>query len=75
MCKVLEALGWVLDRVRRALSDRAGGNLFKGLTLRAIVAANVGHIDQQFGRYGAMSEAPPRDLLRPVSVLAAMSRR
>jgi hypothetical protein len=60
-------------RSARALSDQAGGNLFKGLTLRAIVAANVGHIDQQpatSGRYGAMGEAPPRDLLRPVSVLA-----
>jgi len=60
-------------RSARELSDQAGGNLFKGLALRAIVAANIGHIDQQSEnavRYAAMSQPPSSDLLRPVSVLA-----
>jgi hypothetical protein len=59
-------------RSARELSDQAGGNLFKGLTLRAIVAANVGHFDQQpkTSARQAASPATPDDLLRPVSVLA-----
>jgi hypothetical protein len=60
-------------RTARRLSDQAGGNLFRGLALRAIVAANVGHIDQQpetSARYAALNQAPPDELRRPVSVLA-----
>jgi hypothetical protein len=60
-------------RSARAVSDQAGGNLFNGLTLRAIVAANIGNIDQKPktpARPAALSQAPPHDQLRPVSVLA-----
>jgi hypothetical protein len=59
-------------RSARELSDQAGGNLFKGLALRAIVAANIGHTDpsESSVRYAAMSQPGSNDLLRPVSVLA-----
>jgi len=60
-------------RSARGLSDQAAGNLFKALTLRAIVAANIGHIDHQpetSARYAALDQAPPDELRRPVSVLA-----
>ncbi len=60
-------------RSARGLGDQAGRDLFKALTLRAIVAANIGHIDQQpetSARYAALDQVPPDDLVRPVSVLA-----
>jgi hypothetical protein len=60
-------------RSARGLSDQAGRDLFKGLTLRAILAANIGHVEQQpetSARYAALDQVPPDELLRPVSVLA-----
>jgi hypothetical protein len=60
-------------RSARGLSDQTGRDLFKGLILRAILAANIGHIDQQpetSARYAALDQIPPDELLRPVSVLA-----
>jgi len=60
-------------RSARLLSDLAGGDMFKGLILRAVIAANVGYIDQDrelSARYASLEEIPPDDLRRPVSVLA-----
>jgi hypothetical protein len=60
-------------RSARLLSDEAGGDLVKALVLRAVVAANISHIDQQAeasARYAALDRVPPDAMRRPVSVLA-----
>jgi hypothetical protein len=60
-------------RTVRLIGDLFEGELLTAIVCRAIVAANVGHLDAnptEGAAYGNIDTPPPDDLRRPVSVLS-----
>lgn len=60
-------------RTAQLISTHANGELAMGVVLRAIVAANIGYLDQDVAtsvEFGSLDCVPPDDQRRPVSVMA-----
>jgi hypothetical protein len=60
-------------RTAQLLTEHAGGDLLTAVILRAIVAGNIGYLDDDLEKssvYGSLENVPPDDLRRPISVLA-----
>lgn len=60
-------------RSAQLMSSHANGGLLTAVILRAIVAANTGHLDddpETSARYASLDSVPPDELRRPVSVLS-----
>jgi len=60
-------------RCVRLISELADGELLTAIVFRAIVAGNIGYLDQDpaaAAKYSEIGTVPPDDLRRPLSVLA-----
>ena len=60
-------------RSAQLISTHAKGDLLTGVILRAIVAGNIGYVDQDVenpGRFASLEDVPPDELRRPMSVMA-----
>ncbi|MGA0604239.1 hypothetical protein ACO2Q3_26285 [Caulobacter sp. KR2-114] len=60
-------------RSARLMTETTQGDLMKAVVLRAILAANIGHLDQNpnvAAQFSGVDSPPPDDLRRPVSVLS-----
>jgi hypothetical protein len=55
------------------ISELGGGDLVRAVILRAIIAGNINHIDQDPtnpSQFASIEDVPPDEVRRPISVLA-----
>ena len=60
-------------RFAKMIADQAGGDLIEALVMHAIMAGNIGYLDQDpanAGKFSALDDVPPDAMRRPISVLA-----
>ena len=64
--------GYIL-RTYQLMAQETDGDLILSLIFRAIIAANIDHLDKNLAagpQFGGIDDLPPDNLRRPVSVLA-----